>query len=96
MTDEEVNRKFDVVAEHLASLAVKMDRLAEAQAQTDQFVNTLATVVVGGFRDVNTKIDALVDAQIRTEENLQKTDVNVRNLTAVVDRYFRERLNGRS
>lgn len=96
MTDEEINRKFDVVADHLASLTVKIDRLAEAQTQTDQFVNTLGTVMVEGFRDVYAKLDALVGAQIRTEENLQRTNQNVSNLTAVVDRYFRERLDGGS
>jgi single-stranded DNA-binding protein len=33
----------------------------------------------------------LVDAQIRTDEELKQTNEAVRNLTAVVDRYFRER-----
>ncbi|HEX7174979.1 MAG TPA: hypothetical protein VF240_06835 [Pyrinomonadaceae bacterium] len=89
MTDEEINKKFDVVAEHLATLAVGQQRLQETQAQTEQIVNRLAAATLEGFRDVNAKINALVDAQMRTEENLK-------NLTAVVDRYFSEGRNGRS
>ena len=42
-----------------------------------------------GFNEVNAKINALADSQIRTEENL-------RNLVAVVDRYFSEGRNGKS
>ena len=42
-----------------------------------------------GFNEVNAKINALGDSQIRTEENL-------RNLVAVVDRYFSEGRNGKS
>ena len=89
MTDEEINKKFDVVADHLASLTINVERLAEAQVQTDQLLNRLAAATLEGFRDVNAKINALVDAQMRTEENLK-------NLTAVVDRYFSEGRNGKS
>lgn len=52
------------------------------------------------FDDVGVKIAALVDSQILTAENLKeikenvkKTDEALRNLIAVVDRYF-ERRNG--
>lgn len=96
MTDEEINKKFDVVAEHLATLAVGQQRLQETQAQTEQLVNRLAAATLEGFRDVNAKINALVDAQLRTEENLKKTDEHLRNLTSVVDRYFSEGRNGKS
>jgi hypothetical protein len=50
-------------------------------------VARLANVTLEGFKDVNAKIHALVDSQMRTEESL-------RNLTAVVDRYFSEGRNG--
>ena len=96
MTDEEINKKFDVVAKHLATLAVGQQKLQETQAQTEQIVNRLAAATLEGFKDVNTKIDALVDAQMRTEESLRKTDETVRDLSAVVDRYFKEGRNGKS
>lgn len=51
MTNEEINRKFDVVAGHLASLAVGQQRLQETQVQlqelqrrTDESVRALLTV----------------------------------------------------
>ena len=50
---------------------------------------------------MNAKIDSLVDSQIRlneaqslTDENVSRTDENLRNLIAVIDRYFREGRNG--
>lgn len=46
--------------------------------------------------DVERKISALVDAQLRTEENIRRTEESIRNLTAVVDRYFSEGRNGKS
>jgi len=44
--------------------------------------------MLAGFNDVNAKMSALVDSQIRTDESL-------RNLIAVVDRYFSEGRNGK-
>jgi hypothetical protein len=40
-----------------------------------------------GLTEVNAKINSLVDSQTHTDENL-------RNLVAVVDRYFSENHNG--
>jgi peptidoglycan hydrolase CwlO-like protein len=62
-------------------------KLNESQAETNQLLSRLAAVTVKGFEDTNAKINALVDAQMRTDET-------VRDLTAVVDRYFRGRQNG--
>lgn len=36
MTDEEINRKFDIVAEHLATLAVGQQQLQEALLRSEQ------------------------------------------------------------
>lgn len=67
---------------------------AETVAQMGDVVTRLATVTHVGFTEVNAKINALVEAQIRTEENLDRTDENLRNLIAVVDRFLREGRNG--
>ena len=67
---------------------------AEVVGQMGEVVTRLANVTHAGFTDVNAKINALVDAQIRTEENLSRTDENLRNFIAAVDRRFSEGRNG--
>jgi hypothetical protein len=64
-------------------------RTDQVVAQTGEIVARLANVTHVGFNEVNAKINALVDSQIRTEENL-------RNLVAVVDRYFSEGVMARA
>jgi hypothetical protein len=90
MSDEETARKMEFILEQQAQFAADIQLLREAQAQTDQIVSRLALATLEGFKDVNAKIDALVDSQIRLTENQARTDENLRNLIAVVDRHFRE------
>jgi ABC-type transporter Mla subunit MlaD len=101
MSNEELERRMAFIVEQQAQFASDIHQLREAQTQTDQvvaqtgeIVARLANVTLEGFKDVNAKINALVDSQIRTDENLSRTDENLRNLIAVVDRYFREGRNG--
>jgi hypothetical protein len=98
MTNEEMQRTMEFIVNQQAQFTADIQKLQESQqflqdslGQTNQLLNRLAAATVKGFEDVNAKINALVDAQIRTDENVKKTDEAVRNLTAVVDRYFRER-----
>ncbi|CAN5588138.1 hypothetical protein BH20ACI3_BH20ACI3_41230 [soil metagenome] len=60
----------------------------EIVGQTGEIVTRLARGTLEGFKDVNAKINSLVDSQIRTDENVRRTDESLRNLIAVVDRYF--------
>ena len=94
MSNEEVDRRIAFIIEQQAQFTSDIHLLREAQAelqatqvQTEQVVARLAHVTLEGFKDVNAKITSLVDSQIRTDENL-------RNLIAVVDRYFSEGRNG--
>jgi len=82
----------------LQAAQVKTEQVVK---QTGEIVARLANVTLEGFKDVNTKIDALVDAHIRTDEKINaladsqiQTDGDLRNLIAVVDRYFSEGRNG--
>jgi hypothetical protein len=79
----------------VARTAETVGQAAETVAQMGDVVTRLANVTHAGFTDVNAKINALVDAQIRTEGNLARTDENLKNLIAVVDRYLREGRNGK-
>jgi hypothetical protein len=91
-TEQVVAHTAEVVAHTADAVAQTADAVAhtaDAVGQTAEVVARLANVTHVGFNDVNAKINALVDSQIRTDET-------VRNLVAVVDRYFREGSNGHS
>ena len=87
MSNEEFERKMAFIIEQQAQFSSDTQQLQATQAQTENVVGRLANATLAGFNDVNVKINALVDSQIRTDENL-------RNLIAVVDRYFSEGRNG--
>ena len=102
MNNEEFERKMSFIVDQQAQFAADIQQMRELQAQTENVVGRLAHATLEGFKDVNAKIDALVDAQIRlnksqahTDENLARTDENLRNLIAVVDRYFSEGRNAK-
>jgi hypothetical protein len=72
MTDEEINRKFDVVADHLATVAVNQQK---SDARLDRLERVLMLAIRAGQRDrkeTRESINALVAAQARTEESLAK------------------------
>jgi DNA anti-recombination protein RmuC len=101
MTNEEMQRTIEFILNQQAQFATDIQKFQDSQqklqgslVETNQLLNRLAAATVKGFEDTNAKINALVDAQMRTDANLNRTDEAVRNLTTVVDRYFRER-NGR-
>ena len=96
MTNEEFDRRAEFIVEQQAQFATDIQQLRAAQAQTDQLVNRLAAVTLEGFKDVNAKLDALIDSQMRLTEAQALTDEKLKNLIAVVDRYFSEGRNGKS
>jgi DNA helicase IV len=88
MTNEEFETKAEFIVEKQAHFAAQIGQL-------DDIVARLAKATLDRFEstdkrpgDVDERISALVNAQTRTEENVNKTDENLRNLIAVVDRYF--------
>jgi len=95
MNNEEFERKMAFIVEQQAQFAADIQQMRELQAQTESVVGRLAHATLEGFRDVNAKLDSLVDSQIRLTEAQTHTDENLRNLIAVVDRYFTEGRNGK-
>jgi hypothetical protein len=95
MNNEEFERKMSFIVEQQAQFAADIQQMRELQAQTEDVVGRLAHATLEGFRDVNAKIDSLVDSQMRLTEAQTLTDGNLRNLIAVVDRYFSEGRNGK-
>ena len=88
LSNEELDRRMAFIVEQQAQFASDIQQLREVQAQTEQLVARLAAGTLEGFKDVNVKINALVDSQIRLNESQARTDESLRNLIAVVDRYF--------
>jgi hypothetical protein len=109
MTDEELNSKFDVVAAHLATFAVGMQRLEEAQARSearhDRVERVLGTAIRIGLRRLNSLTAAqertaealtrLAEAQARTDTKMAETDARLNILVNTVERYISERRNGK-
>lgn len=72
MTDEEVNRKFDVVADHLATLATGQQR---AEARIGRLERVLMLAIRAGQRErkeTRRGFNTLISAQTHTEEVLAK------------------------
>jgi len=95
MTNEEMQRTMEFILNQQAQLVASQQKADERFARLEDIVSKLAIATLNRFEavdakiaelseNVDRKIAALVDAQMRTEEN-------IRNLTAVVDRYFRGR-----
>jgi hypothetical protein len=102
MNSEEFDRKMAFIVEQQAQFASEIQLLQESHAQLQEVVGQMGEVVTRlanvthvGFTEVNTKINALVDAQIRTEESVSRTDANLRDFIAVVDRRLNEGKNGK-
>jgi len=76
MTDEDINKKFDVVADHLAALAVGMQQLQETQSRaekrwerTEESIRSLLAVAEIHEREI-TSTDERLSALINTVERL--------------------------
>ncbi len=94
MSNEEFERRMAFIIEQQAQFTSDIQQLREVQGQTENVVGRLANATLEGFKDTNVKIDALVDSHIKLTEAQSQTDQTLRNLIAVVDRYFREGRNG--
>lgn len=96
MSNEDFEKKADFIIEQQAQFASKIGQLEDivarlAKATLDRFESSDERI-----DEIDERISALVNSQIQTEENVKKTDEHLRNLIAVVDRYFSEGRNGRS
>ena len=96
MSNEEFEKKAEFIVEQQAQFASKLGQLEDivarlAKATLDRFESSDKRV-----DEIDERIAALINSQIQTEENVKKTDEHLRNLIAVVDRYFSEGRNGGS
>ncbi|MDX6695980.1 MAG: hypothetical protein QOF02_3583 [Blastocatellia bacterium] len=96
MADEDFEKKMEFIIEQQAQLAVNHEKAQERLTRLETLVARFAQATVDRFEATDKRIDntdekiaALVNAQMQTEESL-------RNLIAVVDRYFSEGRNGKT
>ncbi len=90
MSNDDFDRKMSFIVEQQAQFTSDIQQLREVQAKTENVVARLANFTLEGFQDVNLKINALVDSQIALSAAQSRTEENLRNLVAVIDRYFSE------
>lgn len=95
MNDENFEKKMEFILQQQAQLVVNHEKAQERLTQLENLVTRFAQATVDRFEATDKRIDnvderiaALVNAQMQTEESL-------RNLIAVVDRYFSEGRNGK-
>ena len=94
MSNEDFEKKAEFIIEQRAQFASQIGQL-------ENLVTRLAKPTIDRFQisdkrvdEMDRRIAALINSQTHTEENLKKTDEHLRNLIAVVDRYFSEGRNG--
>ena len=101
MSNEEFEKKAELIIEQQAQFASQIGQLEDLVARLAKATIDRFAVSDKRVDDMDERIAALISSQIQTEENLKKTDEHlnktdehVKNLIAVVDRYFREGRNG--
>lgn len=100
MTDEQINAKFDTVANHLATLAVGLQQLQETQARTEQTVSLLADKVdrtAGSITNLLAvaeiqagEIKDLTESLRAVDERERETRENLNVLINTVERFISE------
>ncbi len=103
MADEDFEKKMEFIIEQQSQLVVSHEKGAERLAQLENLVGRFVQATLDRFEttdkridEIDEKIAALVNAQMQTEETVKQTSEDLRNLIAVVDRYFSEGRNGKS
>ena len=96
MSEEEIQRKIEFIIDQQAQFASDIHELRSIQAKAEERMDRFEKVVVNLYEDTQNKLDGLIDAQMRQSEAQSRTEESLRNLIAVVDRYFSDGRNDRS
>jgi hypothetical protein len=100
MTNEDFEKRMEFIIEQQAQSVAQIGQLEElltlfANASAQRF-RALEEGTSRRYADVDEKIAALVDSQMRLTEAQSRTEESLKNLMAVVDRYFSDGRNGKS
>ncbi|CAN5128938.1 MAG: hypothetical protein H0T63_10650 [Pyrinomonadaceae bacterium] len=106
MTDEEINKKFDVVADHLASLAVGMQQLQEAQMRAERIwertegsvraLHGIVEIQAQEIKELGEAVRAVNGRQREADERQRHADERLNALINTVERYISEGRNRKS
>ena len=96
MTNEDFEKKMEFIVEQQAQLVINQEKADGRMTRLENLVGRLATASLERFESIEEKVEALVDSQVRLTDAQSHTDENLRNLIAVVNRYFSEGRNGKS
>lgn len=96
MSNEEFEKKVEFILNQQAQFSSDLGELKDIVTQLARATLNRFEATDKRIDDVDERIAALVDSQLDTEEKMKKTDEALRNLIAVVDRYFTEGRNGKS
>ena len=98
MTDEQINQKFDVVADHLASLAVGMQQLQEAQARAGRIwerteasvraLHAVAEIQAQEIKELGEAVRAIDGRQRAADERQRQSDERLNALINTVERFI--------
>jgi ABC-type transporter Mla subunit MlaD len=94
MSNEDFEKKAEFIVEQQAQFASQIGQLEDVVARLAQATVDRFHVSDKRVDEMDERIAALINSQVQTEENVKKTDEHLRNLIAVVDRYFSEGPNG--
>ena len=101
MSNEDFERKAEFIIEQQAQFASRIGQLEDLVTRFARVTHERFDITDKRADEMDERVTALINSQIHTEENLKKTDEQqkktdeqLRNLIAVVDRYFSEGRNG--
>ena len=83
VTDEGINRKFDVVAEHLAQIAAAQLQYEARLGRLEESFTLLAKLA----SNLDARLGALTEAQTKTEARLAETNERLNAFITTVERY---------
>jgi ABC-type transporter Mla subunit MlaD len=95
MSNEEFEKKVEFIVNQQAQFSSDLGELKDIVTQLARATLNRFEATDKRIDDVDERIAALVDSQLDTEEKMKKTDEALKNLIAVVDRYFSEGRNGK-
>jgi hypothetical protein len=102
MTDEQINRKFELVADHLVTLAVNMQKLEEAQTRSDQQIVKLKEQMARLAEQQAEGFERLTEAQTQMAKEVRvfakaqaRADARLDSFMEAVERFISETRNGK-